>query len=31
MVAAAPPLTMVGFSGNLRRPSKTRALVETVV
>jgi FMN reductase len=31
MVAAAPPLTIVGFSGNLRRPSRSRALVETVI
>lgn len=26
-----PPLHIVGFSGNLQRPSKTRSLVETVI
>jgi FMN reductase len=31
MVAAARPLNIVGFTGNLRRPSRTRALVETVI
>jgi FMN reductase len=31
MMAAQRPLTIVGFSGNLHRPSKTRALVETVI
>jgi FMN reductase len=31
MIVAARPLNIVGFSGNLRRPSRSRALVETVI
>jgi FMN reductase len=31
MLAAARTLNVVGFSGNLHRPSKTRTLVETVI
>jgi FMN reductase len=31
MVVSARPLNIVGFSGNLQRPSKTRTLVETVI
>jgi FMN reductase len=31
MIASARPLNIVGFSGNPRRPSRSRTLVETVV
>lgn len=30
MVAAARPLNIVGFTGNLRRPSRTRALATSI-
>jgi FMN reductase len=31
MIVPAHPLRIVGFSGNLRRPSKTRSLVDAVI
>jgi hypothetical protein len=31
MIASARPLNIVGFSGNLRRPSRSRTLVETSI